>query len=114
MSQKERKRPGMPRKRDALDRITLRLSRTLARRMNAACDSEGLTQRDFIEDAVKLYCETPIDGAVPAVDEDTDLYRTGMWITPGVVRLMDAREVAEGITQRALLERAVRHRLERA
>lgn len=107
----ERKRPGMPRKQDELDRITIRIDTDLALEMNKACDRLDLTQRDFIERAVLLYDKSPV--APPPDGEPTqNLYRTGMWISPKVLRVLDAREVKEGVTQRELLERAIRFKLQ--
>lgn len=108
---RKRRRPGRPRKSPNLARITLRISATLADRMIAACAEQEITQREFVEQAVQDYCKRPIsqDGLV---EQEIVGYRTGMWIDPAVVNLMDAREVEEGIRQRALLERAIGLRLQ--
>jgi hypothetical protein len=107
-----RRRPGMPRKQGTVKRITLRISNALAKQMNAACEADDVTQREFVEEAVKAYCAGPIKGEAEAQKND-DVYRTGMWIDPSIVRLMDEREQREGIFQRTLLERAIADHVKR-
>lgn len=104
----------MPRKRDTLDRFTLRIARPLAVEMNRSCDDLDMTQREFVEAAVRDYCDTPINADLERQPPESDVYRTGMWIDPGVIKLLDQREVAEKVPQREVLERAIRHRLGRA
>lgn len=97
----------MPRKQGTLTRITLRIDKKLADGMNKVCEREDLTQRDFIEQAVREYCAGPAQGEA-APQKNEGVYRTGMWIDPQIVRMMDEREQRENIFQRTLLERAVR------
>lgn len=109
----QRKRPGMPRKTHSLDRITLRIATPLADKMNEACEDLNLTQRDFVEAAIRLYCETPLNGTEKP-EPTPDIYRTGMWIDPEVVAMLDGREADEGLRQRAILERAIELKLKQA
>lgn len=107
-----RKRPGMPRKKKVLDRITLRISEPLARSMNTACDRLDLTQREFVEAAVREYMGVPVPVPEPGAEPDPTVYRTGMWIDPAIVKMMDEREKVEAVSQRELIERAIKLKLD--
>jgi hypothetical protein len=108
----KRKRSGMPRRNPEVRRITMRINIDLASKMNAACEQLDITQRTFVEQAIREYCKTPLrdDGMAESTEP---AYRTGVWIDPALVRMMDRREAAENIRQRALLERAISARLQR-
>jgi hypothetical protein len=96
----------MPRKRDKMDRFTLRVGRKLAVKMNKACDRLDVTQREFLEDALVAYCASkpePLGEWKP----ELDVYRTGIWIDPQVMSSVDDREALEEISQRELMERAI-------
>lgn len=101
----------MPRKQPDINRLTLRMVQPLYDKFNDVCERFNITQREFVEQAIRDELDEPLDET--AVKENGAIARTGMWIDPALVREMDARIAKEGGTQRALIERAVRRRLEK-
>jgi hypothetical protein len=91
------------------------MSEPLAVAMNRACEEDDLSQREFIEDALRVELETP--STFMAVNLDDPVYRTGMWIDPLIMRLLDSQidrerqQYGKRATQRAVIERAVRRKL---
>ncbi len=105
-------RPGHPRKSKNINRITIRLAKPLYAEMNAACDRHDVSQRQFLERALRDYFATTSQRREDATAERTqDIARTGVWIDPRIVKAMDKRIKQERTSQRALLERAVDNRL---
>lgn len=87
--------------------------RSLYDEMNVVCEEQDITQREFVEAALReeLADPQPSNG-----EGQGEIARTGMWIDPKLVREMDKRIVKERkqrTTQRGLLERAVARRIKK-
>lgn len=111
-SRKKARRPGHPRKTKDPNRLTLRIDRLLADRMNAQCEATNITQREFVEGALTVELAKPQPDPTD-MNPSVDLYRTGMWIDPALVKALDKliEKEGRGTTQRAVLERAIRRSL---
>lgn len=108
---KKRRRPGYPRKQKVVNRITLRIDRALYDELNRACDQDDVSQRDFVEAALADELRKPPADEWP--QPSGDVARTGMWIDPHIVAAMDKRIDQTGVSQRALIEGALRRALQR-
>jgi hypothetical protein len=110
-----RRRPGAPRTKEVVNRITLRMAPDLFDRMRAsiADGRGGETQRGFIEAALAELIEKGPDPKRKAFQDNDQVSRSGMWIDPDLLVRMDELIDQEGSSQRAILEAAVRQRLRR-